>query len=985
MDHVSWRMSMTEGLARELAALSDDELAKLTAEMSDDEYDVVVGIIGGEGGDLARRIGRGGGESWRLTPTTMANYLTGGKLKRWPYAMLLGRKFADAVEGRSTRQIWNMPPRYGKSLYASQWGPAWALDRDPSYQMILASYGDTLALENAHKLRSLLVDYRDHLRVDLRPDRRAAKRFVTSAGGGILASGLLSGITGFPANGLVLDDPFKNWQEAHSAARRDAVENEFRAVVASRMEWEDSWVIVPMTRWHEDDICGRLIKHAEDETGEAWEMVRIPELCDDPDNDPLGRALGEVIETQRFSKRAIARKHLTAGTYLTASMYQQRPAPEEGGELKRAWWRLESSMPPHYDVAVSSWDLKLKDNETGDFVVGQVWGRTGKDMWMVDQLRGQWNQATAESAIALMSIRHPYLRAHYIEKAGNGPEVIAALTSQHPDYELSDDIFSQLGMTLEERIKVTALRRRGMGGIMGVTVKGTKSARMRAVSGYIEAGDVHLPERASWLGTFMDECVTLDTVIFTRQGLVPAEEVQVGDQVLTHRGRFRPVLAVRRRHAPDTVEVTAKALDPLVVTPDHPVLSMRLANATAPGGSHAQGLEWRPAGELSPRTFRRSARGTTEPSPNASDALTFPVLDEDYELDEIDLRAWYDYPGEPKPRTRRITATDDGEFLRLNLARAQPLRYRQLLDHRFGRLCGLWLAEGSYSTGHAQWSFNTAETTLIAEVQATLLERLGLTSSTFSPGHTPNATIVTASQPRLARWWRSFGQRAPGKRIPEWAWAAPRGFHQGMVEGWLDGDGFGQRGVTTSIHLAWGMRLLATRSGLWPKLTRNKLRLPKDGNRITPRHVSYTLDMAAKSKVTEVWTDDDGDRLLGFWVRSVATAGPADVVNFHVDEDESYVTTGGTVHNCAAFPNGAFDDQVDAASQALARLLRQGVRASSHVPGGVLPRTPTNTRPAGGGAPTMAPAARAAPSQRNARVLNPARSTLPRTPTSSGR
>lgn len=704
-----------------------------------------------------------GTADWRQNPTTMAHHLTGGTLRQWRYSMMLGEKFKDAVEGRSIRQIWCLPPRYGKSVIASQWGPTWALDRNPAYKMILVSYGDTLAVSNATVARDNLREHRDQLRAQLRADRRSAGLFATTAGGQVLARGINSGIIGMGAHGIVFDDPFKNWIEAHSAARRQSVDDAFRSVVSSRLDFADSWVIVVMTRWHEDDLVGRLMQRGAAGTGEQWELVRMAEVADEYDPgsldqykrmvDPLGRAAGELLEPERFDRATIAAKHLAAGctpaetpilmadwtvkpisevrrgdqvvgwvsesghkmrmqpttveettvrpgtvhdyrmasgrvvratidhrwfkragreygpahvgsplrfvcpverptltereralwnwlagmvdgeghigsfrrlnicqtlgkngpivdqldsvltelglsyrrtvvprrqerwadkvdfdiqavgpvyrtliretllakkaqavralydgagrtgryvdrvesisnpvdepvyalqtgtgnyvawgyassnSYLTAGMYQQRPAPEEGGEIRRAWFvdALVETLPDRYDDVVSSWDMKLKDKESGDYVVGQMWGRTGKDFWLIDQLRGQWNQATTENAIALMTVRHPEIRRHYIENTGNGPEVMTSLRATKPGYEVSDDVAGALGMVGDEQARVSALRQRGLGQLLPVVVKGDKSVRMRVHSGKAEAGDVHLRTGWAGLGPFLDE------------------------------------------------------------------------------------------------------------------------------------------------------------------------------------------------------------------------------------------------------------------------------------------------------------------------------------------------------------------------------------------------------------------------------------------------------------------------------------------------
>lgn len=452
---------------------------------------------------------------WRANPTTLAHHITRGAVRLWRYSTLLGQKFADAVEGRSTRQIWNLPPQYGKSTLASQWGPVWCLDRHPDRKLILASYGDELAVRNAYTVRDLLRENVATLGVTLRRDQQRQDRFTTLEGGGILATGIDGGATGWPAHGVILDDPFKNWVEAHSATRRTHILNQFRSVFRMRLTTEDAFIILVMTRWHELDLAAELYRLGLTGEGEAWELVRLAEIAEAPVPDatdpvlrlpdPLGRAPGDLLEPERFSERAVAARKLAAASYLWAGMHQQRPAPEEGGVIKRAWWRLDDQTPPRFDTALTSWDMKLKDTETGDFVVGQAWGRTGSDFWCIDQLRGQWDQATTTNAIALLAVRHPGITQHVIENTGNGPEVMTALRSAMPGYEVSNDMASQLGMTGDERDKVSGLRQRGLPGLLPNNPKGKKPVRARAVVPYIEAGNVHLWTRGSWVGGFVDE------------------------------------------------------------------------------------------------------------------------------------------------------------------------------------------------------------------------------------------------------------------------------------------------------------------------------------------------------------------------------------------------------------------------------------------------------------------------------------------------
>jgi hypothetical protein len=450
---------------------------------------------------LARLTERG----WRASPLAMGEHF--GELEPLAHTQLLSTKFVDAVNGRDPFQIWSLPPQHGKSLIASRYGPAWALDRDPGLQIGLTSYGDFLASENATACRNILLTHADELQVRL-PRVGRADRFRTEQGGGITAAGVGAGLTGFKLHGAVVDDPFKNWQEAHSEARREQIWNWFRSVLLTRLnarQGRPGWVIVVMTRWHEDDLSGRL--QAQDDKGEGlgWTVLRLPAIAED-DDDPLGRHRGEALAPALHPIEELEQWQRTVGSYLFAGLYQQRPAPEEGGEIKRGWWRWDAAFPPRYDDALTSWDMKMKDKETGNFVSGQAWGRTGSDVWLIDSMRGQYNLVLTKTAIVLMQVRHPWIGRHLIENTGNGPEVMAALRQPQPGYRIDPEHASQLGMTDDEIPRCEALFARGMPGLVPETPKGDKRARARAATPPLEAGNVHLPEGRDFALALVNEC-----------------------------------------------------------------------------------------------------------------------------------------------------------------------------------------------------------------------------------------------------------------------------------------------------------------------------------------------------------------------------------------------------------------------------------------------------------------------------------------------
>jgi len=451
---------------------------------------------------------------WRQDPSTMLAKLD-DRYRPHRLARFLGSAFRRAADGLEPRQAILAPSRVGKSRVTSQGGTAWALDRDPAATFILCSYAYELAAENAHGVRDMLTENPEHLRVRLRPDRKRHDRWVTTAGGGILAAGIGGSIIGFGAGagligaggGVVIDDPFKNWMEAHSKTHRDRVWNFYRSVLRLRLDHDDAFIQLLMARWHLDDLMGRITTADETGDGETWTLYRLPALADQVD-DLLGRALGEPLVPEVFDLEAVQSRARVLGSYLASAMEQQDPAPEEGGELKRAWWQWGDIPPATPDDSLTSWDMKMKDNTRGDYVVGQAWHRYASTAWCVDQLRGQWDLTMTRAAVALMQVRHPHIRRHVIENAGNGPEVMEALRRGIARADISEDVAGALGMNRDERIRVEELLRRGISGIVPNTVTTDKVTRARTAAPHLEAGDIFLPLSAAngWALGLVNEC-----------------------------------------------------------------------------------------------------------------------------------------------------------------------------------------------------------------------------------------------------------------------------------------------------------------------------------------------------------------------------------------------------------------------------------------------------------------------------------------------
>jgi phage terminase large subunit-like protein len=483
-------------LARFALTLSPDDLALLEQAQSD----VAAG-------------------TWRDHPAAMREHLTQGEYKRWAYIELLSKAFAAGIRGEDPRQLWNLPSQYGKTTLLLETGVPWALDFNPRLRIMYVTYDADKAVEEGGKARDFARDHADVLRFTLRDDRRARGMWATTQGGGLYCVGIHGGIVGWPADVVICDDLLKGWEVAHSETQRNAVWSIYLSQIRFRVQGPRCPIFIVGTRWHEDDPTGKALKAEVDPAGvDRWRLIRLPAIAEEanPDSpdialrdpDPLGREPGEVLEAERFPPEEVHARAIVAGSYLAAALEQQRPAPEEGNDIKRSWWRVEvDGLPAQFDDALTSWDMKLKDKEAGDFVVGQLHGRVASHYWIVDQLRGQWNQATAKAAISLMAVRHPWCKRHVIENTGYGPEVIEQLRAgAGKDYVLDEEIIGLLGILEHEVEPVTEMLRAGLPGIVPNNPKGDKRVRARAMTPIVESGNYHLwSQGTSFVPIFLEE------------------------------------------------------------------------------------------------------------------------------------------------------------------------------------------------------------------------------------------------------------------------------------------------------------------------------------------------------------------------------------------------------------------------------------------------------------------------------------------------
>jgi predicted phage terminase large subunit-like protein len=294
----------------------------------------------------------------------------------------------SVAHGRVDRLMVLMPPGSAKSTYSSIIFPAWWFGLHPSSAVIAASHTADLAEHFSRQVRDLIVDHAQELNNGLRAGNRSAGRWRLASGGHYLATGVRGPITGRRADLIIIDDPVKSQKEADSALARELTWDWYRSDLITRLR-PGGRVVLIMTRWHEDDLGGRLLAQNSDE----WRVLRLPALAEAA--DMLGRKVGMALWPEWEDVDALERKRLSIGERAWSALFQQSPRPMEGG-LFKVEHLATFDIVPEFGKAnqVRAWDLaatpKADDNEP-DWTVGLKMHRDDRGRFIVSdvvRLRG---------------------------------------------------------------------------------------------------------------------------------------------------------------------------------------------------------------------------------------------------------------------------------------------------------------------------------------------------------------------------------------------------------------------------------------------------------------------------------------------------------------------------------------------------------------------------------------------------------------------
>jgi hypothetical protein len=257
-------------------------------------------------------------------------------------ARKLEQGYKRLLAGEDVRMMIFMPPRHGKSDMATQKFPSWVLGKNPTIPVMVSSYSDELATDFGFKTRDIMqtLEYQVMFDTKLRSDAKAKGRWFTEAGGSYSAMGVGGALTGRGFKIGIIDDPFKNREEADSPVIRESRHGWYKSTFSTREEG-NSMVIFILTRWHEDDLAGRVLKEAADakKRGEPyaeWDVIEYKAIAIEDDSH---RKEGEALWPDKFSIDKLQLKRSEMGSYEFAALYQQTPIDEENRKFKQAWFR----------------------------------------------------------------------------------------------------------------------------------------------------------------------------------------------------------------------------------------------------------------------------------------------------------------------------------------------------------------------------------------------------------------------------------------------------------------------------------------------------------------------------------------------------------------------------------------------------------------------------------------------------------------------
>lgn len=402
----------------------------------------------------------------QLSPGGFAEHASGGQWRFAKHLVYLNNVLMQVATRKIRRLMVSMPPRHGKSELISKYLPAWVAGA-LRQKVIFTAHSADFASEYGVHARDLIRDYgQEVFNTKINPSMAYASHWETTNGGVMYAVGAGGSITGRGCDWLIIDDPVKNDEEADSSTMRAKIASWFRTTAFTRLE-PNGVIIIVMTRWHDEDLIGTLLRNNPDQ----WRVVRFPAIAEE--HDDLGRRPGDVLWPERWTIEDYMEKEAELEPHEWSAMFQQNPTLLGGNKIQSDWWRYYDELPPTLGTVIA-WDAATSAKDGTAYSCAAVWSQTATGYYLREVRRERVEFPELVSWAHDFNSRYPGA-LNLIEDASSGRPLVQVLRA-------------------ETRYPVIA-----------VPVHNDKVARLNTVMHMIAGGRCYLPRRAPWLKNFLDE------------------------------------------------------------------------------------------------------------------------------------------------------------------------------------------------------------------------------------------------------------------------------------------------------------------------------------------------------------------------------------------------------------------------------------------------------------------------------------------------
>lgn len=424
---------------------------------------------------------------WLKSPALTAVHLSRGRWLPYDHLKYISNEIIQ-MEEHPIFLIINFPPRHGKSELISHWTPVWFLKRYPYKHIILASYESSFAAEWGGIAKNSIEENKEELDIELTRDTKAKAHWkIQGYGGGMLATGISGPITGRGGDIIIIDDPIKGAAEANSPTYREALWTWYRANCRTRLQPGGS-IIILMTRWHEDDLVGRLLspdyRSENPEIADPWKVINLPALA--TEDDLLGRDPGDPLCPQMFDLSMLRTLRESIGPYWWDAEYMGNPRKEGGTIFKESWFQFIT-------------DNEIKNEQIRRTI--QFW-----DTAFTEKTRN-----SRSACVTIAETKNKYIILDVYAQHIDYPKLIQVAPAKYEQYGVDRVLVEDkaTGIPLVQQMKRdTRLP------VKAIPAKDSKEVRAHSVSGVVEAERVYLRAGAPWVNEFLSEVCSFPTAVY---------------------------------------------------------------------------------------------------------------------------------------------------------------------------------------------------------------------------------------------------------------------------------------------------------------------------------------------------------------------------------------------------------------------------------------------------------------------------------------